>query len=136
MIVIRESCVPPTTSHHAKKVSTFGGRARLYDSARLVAAKSFWDALFLPHRPEAPLEGPLVLDVELRWPHTKGTAKRDLGRELPFTARPDLDNCAKGLTDSLARCAFFANDSQIVDLRLRKYRSPRPGVVVRLGRLA
>lgn len=103
------------------------------DSSGLQAAKGFWDALFLVHSPSAPLEGPLSLDVELRWPHTKGEAKKRLGLDLPMGVKPDLDNVAKGLTDSLVRCGFMANDSQVVDLRLRKWRSPNPGIVLRLG---
>ena len=133
MIVVRESCVPPKASHAHKRIVRIGGFSKLADRAELTAAKSFWDALFLPYRPARPLEGPLALDVELRWPHSAGEAKKRLGLDLPMPVKPDLDNVAKTLTDALARCAFFANDSQIVDLRLRKWRSPNPGIVLRLG---
>lgn len=133
MIVIRESCVPPTANHQHKKIVRVGGFSKLADKPELRAANGFWDALFLPHRPPTPMDGPVACDIELRWPHTSNTNKKKAGSDLPMDKGVDLDNMAKTVVDALARCGFIVNDSRIVDLRLRKYRSPSPGIVVKIG---
>lgn len=133
MIVVRESCIPPTTLHQAKRIVRVGGFTKLADSAKLVEAKGFWDALFLRHRPERPLDGPLALYVELRWPHTASTAKRLLGSDLPMTTKPDLSNLLKTVEDAMVRCGYMVNDSRICDVQVKKFRSPNPGILVRLG---
>ena len=133
MIVIRESCNPPKVSHHAKYIGRFGNFTRMIDKPELIDARGFWDALFLPHRPPKPLEGPLALSIELRWPHPTSAPKKVQPLTVPMDVKPDLSNMAKTIEDSLGRCGFFVNDSQVCDLHLTKFRSPSPGIVVKLG---
>ena len=47
------------------------------------------------------------------------------------TKKPDLDNVAKIILDSLNKIAYD-DDSQIVDLHIRKYYSDNPRVLVSL----
>lgn len=45
---------------------------------------------------------------------------------LPHTVRPDADNLVKSLLDSLTRAGVWADDAQVYDLRVRKWRGRRP----------
>ena len=126
-----EACVPPRTSHHHKQIVKFGGFSKLADKPELVAAKSFWDSLFMMHRPEVPISGPLALSITLTWPWNAGDSKkvRAAGRIWHWT-KPDNSNMTKTLEDAMGRCAYFNNDSQIADSRCRKYRGDKPGIYV------
>lgn len=130
-----EHCTPPRTAHHAKRIIRIGKHARLADTPELQVATSFWDGLMLPHRPARPLEGPLFLVLEFTWPWNVGDSKRlrATGRTW-HDKKPDAENLCKTVVDALGRCAYFLNDSQIVEVVLRKYRGERPGVRVRLVR--
>lgn len=136
MLVIRESCIPPTTSHHAKRIVNRGKFKSLADKPELTAAKSFWDSLFLPHRPERPMDGPLVLSLELTWPHTKQCAKKLQSSRIPMDTGVDLDNMGKTITDALVRCGFLVNDSRVCELHIKKFRGPLPGVFLSLGEVS
>ena len=131
-IEVRETCIPPKASHHAKKIVNRGGFASLADKPELEAAKASWDTLFWPHKPSEPLCGPLALSLELRWPHNAGQAKKRLHMDIPMDVQPDLDNLAKTVIDRLVFCGYLKNDSQIVDLHVRKWKSPNPGVVLKI----
>lgn len=54
---------------------------------------------------EAPLTGPLAVDIEAFFPDRR---------------RRDLDNILKSLLDSLTHAGVWEDDSQITDLRIRK----------------
>lgn len=121
------------------------GRAVLTDSA----ASAAWKAAIVAAIVEAgwtapPADAPLELIVELAMPTAQ--AQRE-GR--PATGRPDLDNLAKAVADSLmeptgrdfakaCKChgpagrgyrGVIADDAQIVSMRASKRWSPRPGGV-------
>lgn len=129
MIEFFAPCVPPTVSHHAKKVSTRGGFARMYDSPELVNARGMLTALFMPHRPSEPLDGPLRLSITLTFPYTtKHKKQQAAGTVIHHSVKPDADNAAKGITDCLASLGFITNDSRVCDLRVRKFYGPTPGI--------
>lgn len=68
----------------------------------------------------APLEGPLGLSVLFVMPRPKGkTKKRGDNPRYPHTSRPDFDNLAKGLCDSLKGLAWH-DDAQIAETHLTK----------------
>lgn len=132
------SCVPPKTSHHAKKIITLktrDGRSfhKLGDKRELQDAKATLLSLFRPHQPPAPLTGPVALVIDLTWPWLAGDSKRvrALGR-IPHDSKPDWDNAAKGIADCLVTLRFLEQDSRIVDGRVRKWRGDRPGITVSL----
>ena len=62
------ACVPPTTTHQAKRIVRLGRFARLADKPELVAARKTLGVLLTPFRPKAPLRGPVVLGVVFEWP--------------------------------------------------------------------
>lgn len=133
MVAFFVSCVPPKTSHHHKRIVRVGGFSRMADKPELNAAKASLDAWFLPHQPPTPLDGPVVLDIELTWPWLAGDSKKARARgRIPHDSKPDWDNAAKGIADCLARLRFIEQDSRVVDGRVRKWRGDHPGIAVAL----
>lgn len=133
MIDFTLDCIPPTASHHSKRIVKVGKFSRLADTDRLIAAKETIDVLLLPHRVPAPLHGPLSLTLEFTWPWRSSDSKRTraLGR-IPRDTAPDCDNLAKTFTDRLAVLRFINNDGQVCELIVRKFIGSRPGIRVRL----
>lgn len=133
MIAFFVPCVPPKTSHHAKRIVRVGKWSRLADKPELVAARGMLDAVLLPHQPAQPVTGPVALALEFVWPWLASDPKRvrALGR-VPHAAKPDCDNVAKTITDRLAALAFLGQDSHVVALSVTKWRGDTPGIFVRL----
>lgn len=81
----------------------------------------------------APVEGPLVLSLDVRlpipasWPKKK-QEEASSGRLRPV-ARPDVDNFAKAVLDGL-NGIVWRDDSQVVELRASKHYSISPRVDV------
>jgi Holliday junction resolvase RusA-like endonuclease len=126
-------CVPPSTNHHAKRIIRIGQFTRLADKPELVAAKEMIDGLLVPHRPRLPLVGPITLTLEFTWPWRAGESLKTRARRLiPRTARPDCSNLAKTTEDRLAKLRFMQDDSQVVELVVRKFFGDHPGIGVRL----
>lgn len=133
VLAFRLSCVPPKTSHHAKKIVRVGNFSRLADKPELVAARAMLDSLLLPHQPAQPLTGPVALTLEFTWPWLASDSKkvRALGR-VPHDRKPDADNASKSITDRLVALRFIEQDSAIVELVARKWRGDSPGIAVTL----
>jgi len=128
------SCVPPKTSHHAKRIVKLGKFSRLADKPELVASKAMLDSLLLPHQPKEPITGPVSMRLEFTWPwlasHPKKT--KALGR-IPHTSRPDLSNLAKTIEDRLVALRFMEDDNAVVELTLLKWWGDEPGIDVRIS---
>ena len=79
----------------------------------------------------SPLEGPVEADVTAyyRIPKSVSKKKREamLRGEVRPTGKPDLDNIAKAVLDSLNGIAY-RDDAQVTELRIRKYYSEEPRV--------
>lgn len=126
-------CVPPTANHQNKKIIRIGKWTRLGDTDELIAAKETIDGLLVPHRPLAPLVGPLTLTLEFTWPWRAGDSLKTRARRLiPRDVNPDCSNLAKTTEDRLAQLCFMRNDSQVVELVVRKFFGDHPGIGVRL----
>ena len=84
-----------------------------------------------------PLDGPLEVDMTVKvpipasWPKKRQAAARS-GAERP-TKKPDLDNFAKTL--DAANMVVWVDDSQIIDIRVRKFYSDKPGLWIRVNPL-
>lgn len=125
------ACVPPTVSHHHKRIVRIGGFAKLADKPELVEAKRLLDALLQPYRPDRPLSGPVALSLVFTWPWRASEPKkrRALGH-APHTSRPDLDNLCKTLIDRLVKLGFLEDDGLVVDLHALKWWGDEPGIQV------
>jgi len=92
--------------------------------------------LLMPFRPLVPLEGAIFMEVDWVYPWRKSEPKKNRGNgKLPCPTRPDADNLCKFLCDILGRLKFYLDDSQIADLRFRKWWGDHPGIGVRMGRV-
>lgn len=81
-----------------------------------------------------PLDGPLDLEIIVRlpiaksWPKKKQAAARS-GALRP-TKKPDFDNYAK--TVDALNMVVWQDDGQVVEARVRKFYSDKPGMWVRV----
>jgi Holliday junction resolvase RusA-like endonuclease len=127
-------CVPPTTTHQAKRIARRGKFVRLIDKPELQQARHDLEALLMAHRPAQPFTGPVRLELQFTWPWLKGhSAKvRAQGRVLKVT-KPDCSNLAKTLEDRLAFLRFLEDDAQVAILGpISKWHGDQPGISVRL----
>lgn len=98
-------------------------KTRDYEAALKYAAKEA-----MGDRP--PFDGPLALDMVVKvpiarsWSKTRQAAARS-GAERP-TKKPDFDNYAK--TVDALNLVVWIDDSQIVEGRVRKFYSDKPGM--------
>ena len=98
-------------------------KTRDYEAALKYAAKEA-----MGERP--PLDGPLTVDIvvnvpiSVSWPKKRQAAAR-AGADRPVK-KPDWDNFAK-VVDAL-NLVVWIDDSQIVDGRVRKFYSDKPGM--------
>lgn len=124
-------CVPPTASHHSKRIVRVGKFSRLADKPELVAAKEMIDTLLLAHRPPAPLTGPVELTLAFTWPWRASDSKRIRSRgRIPRDTRPDCSNLAKTTEDRLVALRFLGDDGQVVRLVVEKWFGDCPGIGV------
>ena len=74
-----------------------------------------------------PRTDPARVRVELVYPARKSDkAKVAVGKLIPHAVRPDADNLVKSLLDALTGAGVWADDGQVWDLRVRKWRGERP----------
>ena len=132
----RLAIVPPKATHQGSSMimrrkdgSSFVGKPSNSPGAK--ARKSLVQ-LMMEHAPEKPLEGPLRVSILVVWPWRKSEPKyRRALKAAPHARKPDLDNYANLLLDSLHDAAFFANgDQQIYSLTLTKHWSDEPGIFI------
>lgn len=130
---------PPRTTKQQKRIvvrKVHGKMVGLHiDTPELKEATAWFQEKLLPHRPKQPYEGPLKLFITWVFPHTSGTAKKDLWNTFPKDTSPDLANMEKLFVDTMQDMGFFANDGQIAIEVLKKQWGPNPGIYVRLGEL-
>ena len=123
-------CNPPrSTAQAAKKLAMIGGKPRLYVSAKGQRMEADFLSLFMPHRPDVPLAGPLRLRIHYCLPLLKSEKKAI--RERTWTChdrKPAADNLCKMMLDALGRLNFWVDDARIVHLQCKKYRSSQPGI--------
>lgn len=84
----------------------------------------------LPKKPSVPVEEPLAMTLRFFLPRPKSLPKR----ERYHTRKPDADNLAKSVKDSL-RGIVYRDDAQIVRLIIEKHYDPAPGVEIRVERV-
>jgi Holliday junction resolvase RusA-like endonuclease len=127
-------CLP--VAQPRAKATTINGKARMYEAKKShpihefkAAVKSGW------HQAGAvKIEGEIVARLQFAFARPPKVPKKHGTGRLTKPTKPDLDNLAKGVCDSLNGLAY-ADDSQIVELTVLKYRAAEgevPGVTVEL----
>lgn len=132
--------VPPSAS---KQSRSYSKRGISFPNKALVKARNIYSQL-ADFRPDVPLEGPLSLRILFVRPLAQSDlstrAKRSLLESVHESvmrciwcmSKPDVDNAASVLLDGLQTCGFFADDKQIVELRVMKVRAHKPQIVIEI----
>ena len=102
-------------------------KGRLFPLRRNTAWSQVIGLVARQYAPPSPIETPVAVSLYFFLPRPKST------RRVSPAVRPDLDNLAKGLTDSL-NGVLWKDDAQIISLFLAKSYHPRPGLEVRVER--
>lgn len=122
-----------------------GGKvtARMYDAGTAKPWRERIAAAVLPLRPEAPLDGPLSLELTflMRRPKSHFRKSGTVRESAPThpTGKPDIDNLVKAITDELTQLSVWQDDSQVVCVYAKKLYTvlaERPGLhlaVMRAG---
>ncbi|MBQ0113380.1 MAG: RusA family crossover junction endodeoxyribonuclease [Bacteroidales bacterium] len=128
-------CNPPkTTAQATTRVfkNKYTGKMFIGKSEKGRGVREELMALLRPYTPEKPIDKPIRMVVEWGYPYLKSVRKRDIGKILPCTSRPDCDNLAKFFLDCLTRLGFWTDDSLVYDLRFRKFYTQDAGIGVKI----
>lgn len=124
-IIIMLPIEPPTATHQQKKVNW--NQRRFYEPQNVKEARQLLRGYLSHYAPARPLEGAVGLTVTYLY----GT--KDKRRDGEYkTTRPDLDNSQKLLQDVMTDLGFWADDARIVDLRITKFWSIKPGIAIKV----
>ena len=136
--IIYEVLGQPTAKGRARSVMRGKFIAHVTPEKTRVAENSFL-AQSLAHKPPTPFVGPVKLSIafiiaipESKSKKWKGAAME--GSELP-TKKPDIDNLAKLVLDSL-NGVFWLDDKQVVALDLVKIYGAIPKTIVKVEVIA
>ena len=88
--------------------------------------------LLLPYKPEQTLTKALRMSVKWVYPYRSAEPKKNRTQDIPCTTRPDCDNLIKGLCDCMTRLGFWADDSQVYDVRFTKLYGAQPRIEIDL----
>lgn len=103
--------------------------ARVYDAGTAEAWKSLVVEAARPHRPETPLEGPLLVAITFYLKRPKRLCrKKDPNGALPAISKPDIDNTVKAVLDALTQDGWWRDDAQVCELRATKLYHAKDGV--------
>ena len=127
-------CNPPrSTAQSQKRIGMRGKIPMMYTTAKGRAQEADFMSLLHPFRPVTPYDGALRLGIRYCLPLLKNEKKAI--RERGWTAhskRPDCDNICKMFQDTMGKLLFWTDDSRVVHVTFRKYRSESPGIGVTL----
>ena len=106
-----------------------GRHATVYKAAKQEQNEQTLAALLAPHKPAAPMEGPLLLYVNAVFACPASKSKKWVhealcGRIRP-TTKPDADNIAKHIKDVMTQLQFWNDDKQVAELVVRKWYGTR-----------
>ena len=127
--------VPPKATHQSTSRAIIGkhGKPAVITNYKGKKIKEAFKTLVAPHAPSVPLDGALRLAIHFSYPWRKSEPKyrKALG-SAPCHTKPDLDNLAKFMLDSLEG-RFYLNDSQVSELVLSKSWSSNPHISIELS---
>ena len=122
--------VPPTVTAQMRRVSFQGGKPHFYKTRALKDAKALFVGELMMHKPDQPLEGPVLLEVSWFFPsksHKDGEWR---------TTRPDTDNLQKLLKDCMTEVGYWKDDSQVcLEVISKQWTRERPGIMINVQSL-
>jgi Holliday junction resolvase RusA-like endonuclease len=123
-------CNIPTVTSQMKGATVVGGKVRFFKKKKVKDSENTFHALFFPHRPQSPFEGPVCLIIHLVFPWRKSEKKKVInGYSLyPVTTRPDLSNLIKTIEDVMTTLRFWNDDGQVSTLNISKSYGDHPGI--------
>lgn len=113
---------PPTATSQQKGRTSTGV---WYKPAKLKQAEAYYMRGLRFNIPDAPLEGPVILSVDFRFPATKPHKPGE-----PKITRPDTDNMIKLLKDCMTRSSYWIDDAQVAEEIIKKTYAEEPGVKI------
>jgi Holliday junction resolvase RusA-like endonuclease len=129
----------PKQGDRSHIVRTKSGKSFIahYTPKKVKKSAATMASLIAPWVPARPLEGPLRLTVDFYYPWRKSESKKaQAGGMIAKSTKPDIDNLLKNLADTMQASCFFVNDSQLADVRIRKWWHRHPGIEVKLETVA
>lgn len=108
------------------KAYSRGKHAGVYDPGTADDWKSLIVLEARKHAPEAPFEGPVVVDLSFHFKRPKRLLrKKDKEGVIPHVSKPDRDNLDKAVLDSLSHCGFWKDDCQVYAGSIQKWYAPK-----------
>lgn len=114
-------------SYQNRKIKDFENLVRFYFMQQCRGHK----AEFLKDRP---LSAEIIVCIKIPQSWSKIKKEKALKDEIRPTVKPDCDNIAKNILDSLNKVAY-SDDKQIVELSIKKYYAEDDHIQVRIGTL-
>lgn len=117
------------------RFSARGGFARAYADEKTVTAENWVRSCAADMAPDAPVDGPVTLDVEIgvrvpqSWPKKRQAAA--LAGDVVPTSKPDIDNAVKLIADAL-NGVIWRDDKQIWALTVRKVYQAAPRTLLHI----
>jgi len=138
IVCARIEMEPPRTTSQGKRIARTAKGIKVFRSPEHERDIGRLRAALRPHKPVVAALGALGLTLTYVYP--LNAAERAKARGMGGTTRwhhtrPDCDNIAKGFIDVLQELGFFANDSQVAQLTVEKFRGPVPCIMFNLYRL-
>lgn len=118
------------------RFSRVGRGVRTIDPPKSRSYKEVVKLVAWENKPEEPLQGALRMEIDVyiqppKADRTKPKLAKMAARELMPTKKPDVDNLAKGIKDGCSKIIWH-DDSQIVELVVRKFYDMQPRAEVRI----
>lgn len=120
------------------RVTMRGGFATAYTPKETVNYETYVKTCYIQQNRHEMLEGPIRAEVKAYFSIPKSTSQKRrklmVDGEIKNTKKPDCDNVAKIILDSLNGIAYH-DDSQICELTVEKLYGEQPRVVLTLSKL-
>jgi Holliday junction resolvase RusA-like endonuclease len=118
------------------RVVNIGGHARAFTPEKTASYESLIKSQYYAMEPKTlPLLGEVDMSITAIFDIPKSTAKKNIGPmlngDIKPTKKPDADNIAKVICDALNGIAY-SDDTQIVNMHVKKIFGERPGVRVEI----
>lgn len=132
MIELRINGEPPRVTAQQKGVFVARGKPFFYTKKKIKDVQQRLIEHMLTRKPTKPITSPCIVEVTYVW----SFRDKDKVREsfVPHTERPDVDNLIKLVLDAMVEAKWIADDSQVFQLRVSKYRGPSPCMTISLAR--